>query len=125
MVRRAAAANIGPLGKTIEREYVRSELLPLWNKLMKDDIDSVRIKAIESAVLLSQNLSSADINEHFLPLFKNLDPERKSWRVRYALAEILPSVIEHCGSITDKKFNYKQEQQRYLFNLFFFRKRNS
>lgn len=93
MVRRAVAANLSSFGSVIEKTLIKSELLPLWQLLIKDDIDSVKIKAIESSNFFVSNLRKDEANNAMITLLKNIDNEKKSWRVRYALAEVLPSML--------------------------------
>lgn len=53
MVRRTTAENIGILSKVMETILVKQDLLPMWIVLMGDEIDSVRVKTIESTVALT------------------------------------------------------------------------
>ena len=81
-----------------------SELVPTWGTLVKDTIDSVKIKAIESTIVLAQKLSKNEVAENFLQHLKNIDPQAKSWRVRYALAEILPALVKFLGKFQCTSF---------------------
>ena len=82
MVRRAAAENLKVLAKSIEPEFVKSDLLPLWALLMKDSVDSVKIKAIETTCILTEFFNKKEVNDHFMDIIKNFDNEKKSWRNR-------------------------------------------
>lgn len=95
MVRRATANNIAAMANVLEKEFIKLDLLPIWQLLMKDDIDSVKIKAIESSLKLFPAFTKQEINESLLPTLKNVDPENKSWRIRYGLAEVLPTVCNY------------------------------
>ena len=53
---------------------------------MKDENDGVRIKAIECCSSLAAKLVPNEVAEGFLVLMRNADPEKKAWRIRYALA---------------------------------------
>jgi len=97
MVRRATASNIAAMANVLEKDFIRSDLLPLWQLLMKDDIDSVKIKAIESTLKLISCFSKQEIMDNLLGILKNVDIEKKSWRVRYGLAEILPTFCNYLG----------------------------
>lgn len=99
MVRRATASNIAEMASVIEKEFIKTDLLPLWQLLMKDDVDSVKIKAIESSLKLIPCFSKQEINDNILNTLKNADYEKKSWRVRYGLAEVLPTVCNYIGKI--------------------------
>lgn len=97
MVRRATASNIASMANVLEKEFIKSDLLPLWQLLMKDDIDSVKIKAIESTLKLITSFTKQEILDNLLGNLKNIDLEKRSWRVRYGLAEVLPTVCNYLG----------------------------
>jgi len=99
MVRRATASNIAAMANVFEKEFIKSDLLPLWQLLMKDDIDSVKIKAMESTLKLIGCFSKQEIADSLLGILKNVDNDKKSWRVRYGLAEVLPSLCNYLGFI--------------------------
>jgi len=101
MVRRAAASNIKNLVAVFEEEDVKADLLPLFSVLIKDDTDSVKINALESSIHLLSYYTRKEVRENLILLLKNLDPENKSWRVRYALAE---NLIHFCSKIGNIKF---------------------
>ena len=102
MVRRGAAGNIKCFVKVLETEYVKSDILPLFNKLMKDDIDSVKINAIENSIYLISFYTRQEVNDNLLILLKNVDPETKSWRIRFALAECLVAFAIQLGNLNNK-----------------------
>ncbi len=54
----------------VEKEYVLSELLPLFNGLSTDDQDSVRLLAIENCTAFSRIFSVVENNRHILPMVK-------------------------------------------------------
>ena len=64
---------------------------------MKDENDGVRIKAIECCSSLAAKLVPNEVAEGFLVLMRNADPEKKAWRIRYALAETLPQIFNYLG----------------------------
>lgn len=97
MVRRAVASNLSSLVNLVDKIKVKNELLPIWVRLSKDSFDSVKIKAIENSSFLLECLSKQEASEILVEMIKNSDPENKSWRVRYALAEILPNMITFVG----------------------------
>lgn len=99
MVRRAAAGNIKNLVSVLEEEYIKSDLLPLFSILIKDDTDSVKINALESCINLLPYYTKKEIKDNLLLLLKNLDPENKSWRVRFALAENLIHFCDKLGNL--------------------------
>lgn len=58
-----------------------------------DKIDIVRIKALESAAMLARFFKKEEINEKFFKYIKLVDPEKKSWRIRYALIEAIAALL--------------------------------
>lgn len=61
MVRRTAAHNLSLICAYIDKDAVKEELLPIWSKLILDELDSVKVKAIESSVDLIKYLEKQDI----------------------------------------------------------------
>jgi len=91
MVRRAAAANLKDMVDVIEEEVVKTEIIGLFTMLVKDDIDSVKINAIQNSSYLLPFYSTYEDRKNLILVLKNTDPEQRSWRVRYTLAEVLAS----------------------------------
>ncbi len=97
MVRRAVASNLTNLINLLDKIKIKSELLPIWVRLSKDSFDSVKIKAIENSSGLLECLNKQEASDILVEMIKNSDPENKSWRVRYSLAEILPKMMAFVG----------------------------
>jgi len=91
MVRRAAGANLKDMVEVIEEEVVKTEIVGLFTMLVKDDIDSVKINAIQNSSYLLPFYTTYEDRKNLILVLKNTDPEQKSWRVRYTLAEVLAS----------------------------------
>jgi hypothetical protein len=51
-----------------------SEIIPLWGILVRDTIDSVKIKAVESTIVLAKKLTKIEIADNFIGYLKNIDP---------------------------------------------------
>ena len=62
-------------------------LVSSWLSLLKDDFDSVRITAIEAALSIMSKLQKSAMGE-VLSSFERLN--KTSWRVKYAIVEIMP-----------------------------------
>jgi len=60
MVRRAACTNIGRFAKVVEYPFVKSDLLPAFQKLCADDQDSVRLLTVDNCVQLAAVLKPED-----------------------------------------------------------------
>ena len=67
-------------------------LLEAWLSLLKDDFDSVRIAAIEAALQIVTKLQKSLMGE-VLQSFEKLN--KTSWRVKYAVVEIMPQLIKN------------------------------
>jgi len=88
MVKRACAGVIGTMAKLIPKE-MHEKIFPLFEILIKDRRNSVKIKAIESSISLLEIFKEQGLINQFLELIKKADQRKLDWRVRYALAETL------------------------------------
>eukprot|EP00698_Gefionella_okellyi_P022941 TRINITY_DN7702_c0_g1_i1.p1 TRINITY_DN7702_c0_g1~~TRINITY_DN7702_c0_g1_i1.p1 ORF type:complete len:580 (+),score=173.37 TRINITY_DN7702_c0_g1_i1:126-1865(+) len=86
MVRRAASATLGKFARVVEREFIRSEIVPIFSSLAQDDQDSVRLLCVENCVALARFLQSDENLTFVLPVIRAATQD-KSWRVRYMVAE--------------------------------------
>lgn len=75
----------------MEKEYVTSEILPLFMKLSNDDQDSVRLLAIENCSKLGALLEETENKTHILPIVRSSIDDR-SWRVRFSIAKFYAPV---------------------------------
>jgi hypothetical protein len=67
--------------------------------LMGDEIDSVRVKTIESTLKLAEKLAKKEVQEGLVPkLREGLARKAASWRIRYAIAEVVGPLIEYMGN---------------------------
>ncbi|CAG7847076.1 Protein phosphatase PP2A regulatory subunit A AltName: Full=Protein phosphatase 2A 65 kDa regulatory subunit; Short=PR65 [Serendipita indica DSM 11827] len=85
MVRRAAAKWLGPLVKTMKKEHVITEALPIYRRLAMDDQDSVRLLTIQDLIAIAQQLTPAEVKDHLLTQIRQSLTD-KSWRVRYMVS---------------------------------------
>lgn len=112
MVRRAAASKLKPwrlpggseahavkgYAEVVEEEFVKEDIVPLFQALMHDDQDTVRCLATECSFTLACLLSSNEDKETLLvPSFRQAFQD-KSWRVRSAAAEQFVQVQDNLGS---------------------------
>lgn len=86
MVRRQAANVLGSVAEVLSNDSMLYELVEVFEKLAKDEQDSVRILAINNCIALGKLKSSADWQARILPAVKAC-AEDKSWRVRYMMAD--------------------------------------
>mmetsp|Transcript_52214 Transcript_52214/g.117606 ORF Transcript_52214/g.117606 Transcript_52214/m.117606 type:complete len:591 (-) Transcript_52214:51-1823(-) len=85
MVRRQAANVLGGIVEVLQSETMLSELFEVFEKLAKDEQDSVRILAINNCIAFGK-LQGSEFHESILEVVKAC-AEDKSWRVRYVMAD--------------------------------------
>eukprot|EP00045_Choanoeca_perplexa_P006528 m.55948 g.55948 ORF g.55948 m.55948 type:complete len:582 (+) comp13670_c0_seq1:161-1906(+) len=86
MVRRAAATHLKDLVEVATPKVVGAELVPLYNKLVVDDQDSVRLLAVGAAPAFLKSLGTSDAGNAIVATLNNSSKDR-SWKVRNAVAE--------------------------------------
>lgn len=86
MVRRAAGTHLGKFSAKVEKEELKTKLIPLFLLLKEDPQDSVRLLAVENCVAFANLLSRQDAITHVLPTIKSCAKD-ESWRVRYMVAD--------------------------------------
>lgn len=86
MVRRQAANVLGSVAEVLDDDMMLDELLQFFEKLSKDEQDSVRILAIKNVIALGKLKSTSDWHSRIVPVMKAC-AEDKSWRVRYMMAD--------------------------------------
>jgi len=77
------------MSKLIPKDQCKDKIFPLYEILMKDKRDSVKIKAIESSVGIIELFRDQKLISGFMELIKKADEKKISWRVRYAMGESL------------------------------------
>uniref|UniRef100_A0A7E4VWT4 Protein phosphatase PP2A regulatory subunit A n=1 Tax=Panagrellus redivivus TaxID=6233 RepID=A0A7E4VWT4_PANRE len=100
MVRRAAASKLGEFSKVIEKDYLKSELLQMYEDLSRDDQffqDSVRLLSVEPGIAIVSILKDDAELAAAKAALKDLI-EDKSWRVRYMAAEKIVQIQEAFGN---------------------------
>eukprot|EP00184_Porphyridium_aerugineum_P004704 CAMPEP_0184698726 /NCGR_PEP_ID=MMETSP0313-20130426/5232_1 /TAXON_ID=2792 /ORGANISM="Porphyridium aerugineum, Strain SAG 1380-2" /LENGTH=625 /DNA_ID=CAMNT_0027157697 /DNA_START=525 /DNA_END=2402 /DNA_ORIENTATION=+ len=104
MVRRAASSALGALSKACAQHdvsWVEKEIIPVFQELVDDEQDSVRLLAVENAAALCSSVSEESRNEVLLPIVRKF-PNDKSWRVRYMVADKLVSLCEALGPVATR-----------------------
>lgn len=87
-VRRQAAQVLGEVAAIVQESMI-PEVLEVFEKLSLDDQDSVRILAINNCIALG-NLPRRGVpgaHAQILPVVKACSEDKKSWRVRYMMAD--------------------------------------
>jgi len=93
MVRRAAAMNFPKFSNIIDPYFVKTEFISVIQTLLADAQDSVKVAAIECSSKLISMLKNEEINAALLPGMKTASEDKKSWRLRFALAEITSNIL--------------------------------
>jgi serine/threonine-protein phosphatase 2A regulatory subunit A len=88
MVRRQAATNLSKFVKEMPAPVVIDEMIPLFQHLVSDDQDSVRLLTVETLIAIAEVVPKEQQASHgvLLTSLRNLI-EDKSWRVRYMIAD--------------------------------------
>ncbi|POR37132.1 Protein phosphatase PP2A regulatory subunit A [Tolypocladium paradoxum] len=88
MVRRQAATNLAKFVKEMPAAIVIDEMIPLFQHLVQDDQDSVRLLTVEILISIAEVVPKEQQSSHgvLLTSLRNLI-EDKSWRVRYMIAD--------------------------------------
>lgn len=101
MVKRAAAFHLFQMVAVVEKEYVISELLPIYRAFASDDTqETVRCSCVSSSLALCEVfVSEAEANEHVSATIASLAVD-KSWRVRLAIAKVYGKLAKCLGKDT-------------------------
>ncbi len=94
MVRRAAAANFGKFAQTMDAYFVKSEFVASIQALLSDPQDAVKVAAIECAAKVLTTLKNEEISKALLPHMKAAAEDKKSWRLRFTLAEVTSTILD-------------------------------
>jgi serine/threonine-protein phosphatase 2A regulatory subunit A len=106
MVRRQAATNLAKFVKEQEAPVVIEEMIPLFQHLVNDDQDSVRLLTVEILISIAEVVPKEQQSSHgvLLTSLRNLI-EDKSWRVRYMIADrfekVCNGIISHVCNPAD------------------------
>ena len=85
MVRKSAFTQLGPYALTLQRQYLKSDVYPIVKAIAVDDMDSMRVYAIDACASLVTIADANDYANVLLPIIEALQDDA-SWRVRQALA---------------------------------------
>ena len=85
MVRKSAFTQLGPYALTLQRQYLKSDVYPIVKAIAVDDMDSMRVYAIDACASLVTIVDANDYANVLLPIIEALQDDA-SWRVRQALA---------------------------------------
>ena len=103
LVRRAVAENIDAYTRVVPKSVSKGDVLEIWQRFIQDKIDIVKIKALEYAPTVARFFKKDDLGERMFKFIKEVDPDRKAWRIRYALAECIASLLPYLEKELIKK----------------------
>lgn len=103
LVRRAVAENIDAYTRVVPKNVSKSDVLEIWQRFIQDKIDIVKIKALEYAPTVARFFKKDDLGERMFKFIKEVDPDRKAWRIRYALAECIAALLPYLEKELIKK----------------------
>ncbi|KAL6560819.1 hypothetical protein OROHE_005996 [Orobanche hederae] len=95
MVIRAAATKLGKFAATVEAAHLKTDIMSML-EVLTQDVDSVRLLAVEACAALGKLLEPQDCVAHILPVIVNFSQD-KSWHVRYMVANQLYEFCEDVG----------------------------
>ena len=76
----------------MDKKIIRGEFYEIWNSLINDTFDIIKIKALECAAVIARAFKKEEITEKMFKQIKFVDSSKKSWRVRYSLVECFVSI---------------------------------
>jgi serine/threonine-protein phosphatase 2A regulatory subunit A len=86
-----------PFASVVEYVNVKSDLFPIFQKLVKDDQDSVRLLTVNAAENIAKLFKTADNVTKMLPVIQSSFCLDKSWRVRYMIADKFCELCQAMG----------------------------
>jgi serine/threonine-protein phosphatase 2A regulatory subunit A len=98
MVRRAIAINLGNFAKVLD--YPIDNVLKAYRSLLSDKQDAVKIEALKNSCIIARILiNNGDIDkaENDVVVSCKKASEETSWRLRFAVAEILSELAHIVG----------------------------
>jgi serine/threonine-protein phosphatase 2A regulatory subunit A len=111
MVRRAIAINLGDFAEAIK--YPITNVVESYKTLLGDQQDAVKIEALKNSCILSklileesstlQSEKEKQIEEDILVSLVKASEDKKSWRLRFSVAELLGELTQIIGKeLADK-----------------------
>jgi serine/threonine-protein phosphatase 2A regulatory subunit A len=101
MVRRQAATNLAKFVKEMPAAIVVEEMIPMFQHLVQDDQDSVRLLTVEVLISIAEVVPKEQQASHgvLLSSLRSLIDD-KSWRVRYMIADRFEKVCQTSPTLT-------------------------
>lgn len=102
MVRKAAYQNLGEFASNVQKQFFKTDIVPILKALSTDDMDSMRIYTIECCAVLSKKADANDFAQILMPLIDALQDDT-SWRVRKSFCTHCAEVCRNVGEQTASK----------------------
>lgn len=99
MVRRAVAGILSELSEIYDEDSFKTDIKPMLYLFLADDIDSVKMKALEQIPTLAKFIEQAERDTNLLGFMLKMDSNKKNWRIRYHLPDCLSGVADTLCSL--------------------------
>jgi len=96
MVRKAAYTCLSDFAHVIQKEHIKSDIMPMVKALSEDDLDTMRIFTIDCCASISNALDPSEFAVFVLPLIEAIHDDG-SWRVRQQLVKSLETLCKNAG----------------------------
>lgn len=94
MVRKKCYENLAVYGKSLQTQYLCTDIYNVLDQIVNDDLDSIRSYAIDNIAQLTTYISHDDITVYILPILDKLIADQ-SWRIRMHLANTFPKITDY------------------------------
>lgn len=94
MVRRAVAGILSELCEIYDKESFKADLKPMLYLFLAEEIDSVKMKALEQMAAMAKYIDQDERDSVLLDFILKMDAGNKNWRIRYHLPDSLTSIID-------------------------------
>lgn len=102
MVRKAAYQNLGEFASGVQKQFFRSDIVPILKAVSTDDSDSMRIYTIECCAKLSCIVDQNDFLQTLMPMIDALQDDN-SWRVRKSFCSHAAQICHNVGEVAGKR----------------------
>jgi serine/threonine-protein phosphatase 2A regulatory subunit A len=97
MVKRAAAAHLHELVRIVEKDFVITEFIPVYQNLAKDETqESIRSSCVTASVALCEVFNQDECVSYLRDTLSSLAMDQ-SWRVRLGMAKVYGKVCKSIG----------------------------
>lgn len=94
MVQTAAFQCLADLSVEVDTKHFLAELLPVLREIAQNDMDHLRIYAIDICAAVADVLTNEEYKAEIVPILTDSLLDDNSWRVRSRLAEKVPGIVK-------------------------------